>query len=262
MTVQFRFPGFLDDDDDRFAVLWDQGCTGLLQDGDYVVSFFPERVQVALEGTWLEVPKIDYLDEYRQSLKPLYLGRIVVSSTSKTVVLEPCQKVIWLDPGMAFGTGYHETTRLAILALVARDLIGNRVLDVGCGSGILAIAADLLGAEQSHGIDIDPGVIPVARENAARNASRSTFKVGELSNQNCVPRSVLFDVIVANLYAELHRDLLDQYFQVLRPGGTLFLTGILENRVGLVLESLDERFIHVGTKNEGKWVLLEILSKE
>ena len=262
MTVQFRFSGFLDDEDLRCGLLWDRDCIGLVQDGGYVVAFFPERVEVPFKGTWSEVPSIDYLDEYRRSLKPLYLDRIVVSSTKKTVLLEPCQKVLWLDPGMAFGTGYHETTRLALLALAARDLTGNRVLDVGCGSGILTIAADLLGAKQSHGIDIDRNVIPVARENAARNASRSTFNCGELRNQRCVQGSFLFDIIAANLYAELHRDLLDEYFRVLKPGGTLLLTGILENRLGLVLESLDGRFIHIGTKNEGKWMLIEIESKE
>ena len=121
MTVQLRFSGFLDDEDLRFGILWDLGCTGLVQDGDYVVAFFPERVQVPFNGTWAEVPPIDYLEEYRRSLKPLYLDRIVVSSTNKTVLLEPCQNVIWLDPGMAFGTGYHETTRLALLALAAND---------------------------------------------------------------------------------------------------------------------------------------------
>ena len=262
MTVELRFSGSLESEDARLNVLWERGCTGIVQEGNDVVAFFSERVKIPFHGTWAEVPEVDYLEEYRRSLKPLPLGRIVVSSTFNSVLLESCQKVLWLDPGMAFGTGYHETTRLALLALASRDLIGSRVLDVGCGSGILTIAADLLGANRSHGIDIDPTVLPVARENADRNASRATFASGQLSNQRSVVGHTSFDVIVANLYAELHRDLLAEYFEVLEPGGTLFLTGILANRLGLVIESLGERYIHRRTTNEGKWMLLELESQK
>jgi ribosomal protein L11 methyltransferase len=261
VTVRLRFYGSLDNEDARCDSLWERGCIGLLQEGDHVVAFFKERVTVPFQGTWAEVAEVDYLEAYRRSLKPLRFGRIVVAPTYCSVRLEAHQKVLWLDPGMAFGTGHHETTRLALCALGSRDLVGRRVLDVGCGSGILAIAADLLGADESHGIDIDSTVVPVARENAARNASRAKFTAGQLSDQRAVAADTSFNVIIANLYAELHRALLADYFEVIEPGGILLLTGILTERSDLVLEALAERFFHRRTAMEGKWVLLEFEAK-
>jgi len=163
-------------------------------------------------------------------------GPLVIAPTHRAVTLQPAQRVVWLDPGTAFGSGHHETTFMALQALGELDLMGARVLDVGSGSGILALAADALGAAVSVGIDIDPATVPVARANAEFNFSRATFERAGFSE---LAVAEPFDVVVANLYAELHQRFWPDYARVLRPGGELLLTGILASHRDALDRDLD-----------------------
>ena len=158
-----------------------------------------------------------------------------MAPTHREVVLEAGQTVVWLDPGMAFGTGHHETTRLALEALAGLDLAGRRVLDVGAGSGLLAIAADRLGAADAWGLDVDPETVAIARANARANRSRARFVAGGFGAVRVDPP---VDVLVANLYAELHAAFLPGYAAVTAPGADLLLTGILDPRDALVRTAL------------------------
>src|SRR5690606_15393732 len=124
------------------------------------------------------VPERDYVAEYQEGLEPVRVGRLVVAPSHRKVEAADADVIIWLDPGSAFGTGHHETTRLALDALGRLDLLGRSVLDVGSGTGLLTIAADVLGAASAYGVDVDAATIPVARENARRNLSRAKFAVG------------------------------------------------------------------------------------
>ena len=208
------------------AEWWQQGACGVMVDGDDLIAYFPERLSTLGAGTWEEVDTTDHVAAYFAGLHPVDAGAIVVAPTHRTATLRAGQQVLWLDPGMAFGTGHHETTALALAALGRLDLAGKRVLDVGAGSGVLAIAADKLGAAEVLGIDIDPDTVPVARANAERNRSRARFEAGAFGAVD-VGRA---DVLVANLQAEIFSLCWDAVAAAAAPGATLLLTGILDLR--------------------------------
>ena len=258
MSAAFRLRGDLEELEAETALLWDAGCTGVAQEGGEVVAYFPAPIDLPLPGRWEEVEETDWLARYYDELEPVVLDRLIVAPTHREVTPAPHQRVLWLDPGMAFGTGHHETTRLALRALQSLDLAGKRVLDVGAGSGILAIAADLLGAAEALGLDNDPLTLPVAEENGARNDSKASFKLGTL-DETVLPASA--DILVANLYAELHADLAPAYMRVLSPNGYLLVTGILEDRLPLVEAALTLHFDLLATKLEGPWALLHAVKR-
>lgn len=246
--VAFRLSGSAEDP--ALEHLWAAGCTGILEDGPDLVAYFDAPVDLPLEGAWEVADAKDWVAEYHRTLTPLAVGRLVVAPTHRRVTLGAGQRALWLDPGMAFGSGHHETTYLALSALEKIDLRGKRVLDVGAGSGILAIAADLLGAADAEGIDIDPETVGVAQGNALLNLSRARFSVGTLSSE--APA----DVVVANLYAELHAQLAEAYRRVLKPGGTLLATGILAERGEVAYDELTAHFGVVQTEQKGEWLLM------
>lgn len=251
----FRLPGDLDADAPEVAVLWRHGCTGVLQDGAELVAYFDRERPLPVPGRWEEVPDTDWLASYYATLEPVQLDTLVIAPTHTQPALRAGQKVLWLDPGTAFGTGHHETTRLALRALERAPLAGSTVLDVGAGSGILAIAADLLGAARAHGVDLDAATVPVARENARLNRSRATFAVGTLDGRRAQGEAHL---LVANLFAELHARLMPSYARAVRPGGRVLLTGILREREATVTQSLPEALQGARWHREGEWSLLEL----
>lgn len=249
----FRFEADLDGDPPEVASLWAAGCRGVQQEGGEVVAWFDEEVDLGLRGVWSDGDDTDWLAAYYAGLEPVRIGGLVVAPTHVEPIVIAPQRVLWLDPGMAFGTGHHETTRMALAALEGMDLTGARVLDVGAGSGILAIAADLLGAASAVGVDSDAATVPVARENAALNRSRARFEVGTLSEDRPVAEA---DVVVANLFAELHARLLPTYARALAPGGTLLLTGILVEREPVVTRAVPPGLRFASRRQDGAWVLL------
>src|SRR5690606_17777488 len=184
------------------------------------------------------------------SLGPIDLGALVIAPTHATAELRAGQKVLWLDPGMAFGTGHHESTRLALEELTRLEPGGRRVLDVGAGSGILAIAADLLGAVAAIGVDNDPATVPIARANARLNRSRAEFLEGTLA---AAPGAGSFGLLLANLYAELHAQLAREYAQALTPDGVVIASGIMLDRAELARTALASAFAAVTERRTGEW---------
>lgn len=144
--------------------------------------------------------------------------------------------VLRLDPGMAFGTGTHETTALCLAELDKRVRGGERVLDIGTGSGILAIAALLLGAKSADGVDIDPMCVRTAAENAALNGveQRLRVRVGDLSQQAEGP----YDIICANIVASAIKALSPAVPALLSPQGVYLASGIIDERRDEVLQAL------------------------
>ena len=258
MSVAFRLPGSLESREAELALLWAYGCHGLWQDEDSVLAYFDAPKELPLAGCWEGADDTDYLARYYAELQPVRLSRLVVAPTHGPLQLEPGQKVLWLDPGMAFGTGHHETTRLALQALEQSELAGLELLDVGAGSGILSIAADLLGAASARGLDIDPDTVPVARANARLNLSRARFELGRLQDEAADSA----DVVLANLFAELHVLLAAEYRRVLRPGGTLYATGILAEKQKLVEAALAPHFQLLELRPGREWLLLAARAKE
>jgi len=137
-------------------------------------------------------------------------------------------------------------------------LAGRRVLDVGAGSGLLAIAADKLGAADAWGLDVDPDTVPVAQGNATLNRSRARFVHGGFGE---VPIEPAVDVLVANLYAELHAAFLPGYAAAVAPGADLLLTGVLHPRDALVRAALPPGLALVDERRDGDWWLLHLRSE-
>jgi ribosomal protein L11 methyltransferase len=254
----FRFRGDLEADPPAAAELWAAGCRGMQQDGADVLAWFDEERPLGVDGRWEDEDDTDWLAAYFAGLEPVRLETLVIAPTHRGVTLEPGQRPLWLDPGMAFGTGHHETTRMALARLERIELAGKRVLDVGAGSGILAIAADLLGADAALGVDVDPATVPAARENARRNRSRARFVVGTLDPADPAQRC---EVLVANLFAEAHVRLAGDVARALAPGGTALLTGIVEERLAAVEDALPESLAVVARDADGPWRLLEVVRR-
>lgn len=252
----FRTPAPLGLEGPEAQVLWEHGCRGVLEEAGEIVGYFDSLAALPLSGNWEELPDEDYLGRYLLGLEPVSVGPLVVVPTHREAVLKAGQKPLWIDPGMAFGTGHHETTRLALLSLAEADPMGKSVLDVGSGSGILAIAADLLGAGAALGVDTDPETVPIARENARLNRSRAHFEARGLSSSDRA------DLVVANLHAELHVELAPAYAQALAPGGKLLITGILAERSEIVMPAIFGWFEQLSWRDEGEWRLLEAVRNE
>ena len=242
------------------SALWDAGAAGVAEEGSDLVGYFEFEAGMALPdgGTWEDVDDLDHVAAYHRALVAVEVGPLVVAPTHREVVLKAGQTVVWLDPGMAFGTGHHETTRLALAALTSLELVGRRVLDVGAGSGLLAIAADRLGAADAWGLDVDAETVAVARANARANRSRARFVAAGFGD---VPVDPPVDVLVANLYAELHAAFLPGYAAVTTPGADLLLTGILDGRDGLVRAALTRQsglLDVVAWRRAGDWWLVHV----
>ena len=162
--------------------------------------------------------------------------------------------VIRLDPGLAFGTGTHPTTRMCLRWLATRQpAAGPRVLDYGCGSGILAIAAALLGAVRVDAVDIDPAAVQSTRDNAARNAARVSPGLPELANQ-AVPSG--YDTVLANILATPLKLLAPLLCDHLAPAGWLVLAGILERQADALKAAYAPWLTLEVSDQEDGWILM------
>ena len=183
-------------------------------------------------------------------------GRCVIVPTWIEHAPRPGQAVIRLDPGQAFGTGHHETTRLCLLALDDAVATGMRVLDVGTGSGVLAIAAIKLGAGAVTAIDIDPIAAEVARANCDANGigREVALSVGTLGPDH----SGTYPLVVSNISTAANIGLAEAFAAVVEPGGRLLLSGILAPDAVAVGAAMGARgFVRMAMRHERDWCLLE-----
>jgi ribosomal protein L11 methyltransferase len=211
-----------------------------------LVAWFPSRAAAeeatrALPGGQVaEVADRDWGESWKEGLKPIRIGRVFVRpSWASAEVPAGCVEVV-LDPGMAFGTGTHPTTALCLAALdealAARP--GCAVLDVGTGSGLLAIAAARLGAGRVVGTDNDPVALRVAAENAGRNGL--SVRTSDGSPSGTVDLSLTgagltglagpFQVVVANILANTLEEMAPELVRLVAPGGALLISGILRHQ--------------------------------
>jgi ribosomal protein L11 methyltransferase len=210
------------------------------------------------------IHEADWAEAWKAHFPVLRVGRrLVIRPTWRRHRRSPDDVVLALDPGMAFGTGLHPTTRLCLAgveSLADRGLLdGARVLDVGCGSGILAIAAVKLGAREALGLDTDPIAVEATSANAVRNrlARRIDARQGSLPSGDGP-----FDVVLANLIASVLIDLTALLREELRLGGVLLASGIFIDREADVRESFSKaRLEVVGRLEEGEWVALEAVRR-
>lgn len=206
------------------------------------------------------VKEADWAEAWKAHFPVIRVGRrVVIRPTWRRHRRLPDDAVIALDPGMAFGTGLHPTTRLCLAALerVADRgaLAGARVLDVGCGSGILAIGAVRLGAAAVLGVDTDPIAVESTLANARHNrlVRRIHARVGSLPSG-----AAGHDVVLANLIASVLVDLAKALAAELRPGGVLVASGIFVDREAAVRSAFEVAGLTVDARTtEGEWVALE-----
>jgi len=215
-------------------------------------SFYPATISAVNSEDWSSSWKVHF--------KPLRIGkRLLIVPTWEEVVEVPGDLVLRIDPGMAFGTGGHETTRLCLELL--EQLMENRVptsspslLDLGTGSGILAMAASLLGCGRILALDIDPDAVTVARENLALNHLSDSIECGTVPLESLTEK---FDIILANILAEELVRLASYLADRLQPGGSLILSGILAEKEQLVRQGFNNLPIQFcRTVCDGEWVAM------
>jgi ribosomal protein L11 methyltransferase len=196
----------------------------------------------------------DWRDSWKRYFRPQRIGkRLLVKPSWATCEVAAGDTVIEIDPGMAFGTGQHPTTAMCLRALEERLRPGDAVLDLGAGSGILAIAAARLGAKRALALDIDPQAVKAAWENAAANGVQAVVEVREGTLPEGAPGERC-DMVVANISGLTIERLAPAFAESLREGGTLIVSGFLEDSVdGLsrALEAAGFRMERVDA--EGVW---------
>ena len=212
------------------------------------------------EMNFREVSNEDWLGEWKKNWQPVELGRLVIAPPWSEVKAAKDRVVIRIEPGMAFGTGTHETTRLCLKAIM-RFFKGGSLLDVGTGTGILAIAAAKLFPEaRIAACDTDPEAVEIARENARLNgvAEQIDFRVGSLDESGREPATSSADFVCANLTADAISTLLPAL--VGASCGRLILSGILDSQVDVIVDQLHEmgNSGNLVMMQDGEWVALVV----
>ncbi len=194
----------------------------------------------------------DWSTTWRETFRPMRFGERLWVCPSGESCLAPDAVVVTLDPGFAFGTGTHATTAMCLEWLDKHPPAGQRVIDYGCGSGILAIAASRLGAGFVVATDIDPNALEATRENARVNGIVANFVV-------CFPQdldSVPVDLVIANILANPLQELAAELAGYLRPGGKILLTGILAEQADAVSSAYAAWVDFEPPQRRDEWVLL------
>lgn len=214
------------------------------------------------EPEFKRVTDEDWAEKWKEHYQPMRIGRrIVIVPAWLSPPLEPDDVAIRLDPGMAFGTGTHPTTQLCLEAIGERLRPGDSVLDLGCGSGILSIAAAKLDSAPVLALDVDAEAVRVARENVAANGVSGKVRVeqGSLADilRSTFPARA-WDLVVANILAPVIIRLLDDGLaQTVLPSGTLIVSGILDVQALAVEDSLTRAGLpRIERRQMGDWVAL------
>lgn len=278
------------------AVLADCGCSGTVVEeqvldtfvvpddaldfsADYVLKAYFDAVSDSqlliseLKGAFGEIPLLknqisinlgasvrmeDWAENWKQNFSAFHVGHnLVIRPSWEEYIPQVGEVVVEIDPGMAFGTGTHETTQLCLEVIA--ELLGRpdpplNMLDVGTGSGILALGAAALGCQQIVANDIDPTACTVARENIKKNNSAKQIEVSEDSLENL---SGQYDLIVANILAEENIRLRHAFMEHLLPGGWLVLSGILKEKEALVRDGFADLLLDFfPSRYQDEWVCL------
>jgi len=202
------------------------------------------------------VDESEWQDNWKAFFNTMKIGEnIIIKPTWEDYLPEVDDIVIELDPGMAFGTGTHETTYMCAQALEKFDIKGKRVFDIGCGSGILSIIAAKLGADEVIGIDLDMTSVEVAKNNVLNNNVDNIVEIrhGDLLSQI----SDKADVIVMNIVAEIVADVLNDLDDYLVDNGIFICSGIIDKKKDIVIDSLNRNHFDIlEINNTNDWICI------
>ena len=196
----------------------------------------------------------DWTVEWRSAFPPQKIGnRIIVAPTWVEIMPEPSEVLIRLDPGMAFGTGHHPTTRLSI-SLLEKTIKGNEIVaDIGTGSGILSIAAAKLGVRRIDAVDLDETTLPVASKNFQLNEVESVIRLQAGNGLDACDGK--YDVIVANILTKVLLPMIPELPQSLNVGGTVILSGITTQEAAQVVKALKlQQMFPIIIEQDEEWI--------
>ena len=219
------------------------------------VQFLKERLTAAAIEYKIDLSNVkedDWLNNWRKFFKPMPIGdRLLINPSWYTDTDPKGRAVLNIDPGLAFGTGKHETTRLCLETLERYIKGGEKVLDVGCGSGILGIAAVLLGAQSAFGVDIDTTAVKTANENAVLNHVDQQFSAiaGDLVDKV----QGKYDIIVANIVADAIIALSASVKAFMKPDSVYIVSGIIDTRADDVKNAIAGNFDIMEEITMGGW---------
>jgi ribosomal protein L11 methyltransferase len=217
--------------------------------GDLATYFQRANLLIELPKELTPLPDQDWVRASLDQFQPIKIGGFWVKPSWNEDPIPPNLTVLNLDPGLAFGTGMHPTTQLCLEWLSANDLSGQTVMDFGCGSGILGVAAGCLGASQVTGLDIDPQALLATEHNASLN---------DLVVETLLPDqtpSCTFDVVIANILANPLIDLADTLNNLTEPGGKIIMAGLLDEQADHVRAAYPNIHFDADVSKEG-WTRL------
>jgi ribosomal protein L11 methyltransferase len=227
--------------------------------GLFATAQAPEAIQAAIEaalgsgvseGQWRRFEERDWVAEWSQALTPLQISERLWVVPHSQPVPAGAAVVVRLDPGIAFGSGTHETTRLCLEWLAQQSLGGCRVVDFGCGSGILGIAALQLGAQHVCACDIDPQAIAVTAENARHNGVASHLQVSLPANLPSVP----CDIVLANILLPTLVENASLLAALVLPQGRIVMSGVLQSQSDALIAAFAADCSDFEVRQRNDWV--------
>ncbi|MBI1807941.1 MAG: 50S ribosomal protein L11 methyltransferase [Ignavibacteria bacterium] len=214
------------------------------------------KISVNAAVQFREIKEKNWNEEWEKTIQPIEIGdRIVIKPSWCEYDNRGNRIVVQIDPKMSFGTGFHETTRLTLRLLEKWLKQGWTVLDVGTGTGVLAITAVKLGARSAFGIDIDEWSVTNAHENVLANQVVDRVTISDRTIDTCDSSTI--DLITANLTLNTNIDLLSEFSRALKPDGYLILSGLLRtDRDSMIQHLIEKRFHIIDELCENEWIAI------
>ena len=248
---------WFDEPEEKRWDAWEEPVIIIMVDTNIKAKFFAKKLKLAFNLSTLpkffeeKIKEINWTKETQKLNRPNKISERLWILPSNESPVEMNVTNVFLNPGSAFGTGSHPTTRLCLEWLSKNIKGGESLLDYGCGSGILAIAGKKLGCSSSIGVDIDPNALNVTKNNSLiNNLSISVYLPEELSNTK------KFDIIIANILYKPLIELLPRFKSSLKPGGFIAVSGILESQIKIIKESYSNIFTNISLKVNNGWALV------